>query len=179
MIDKYSDESYEVNTHWGRFLLDRRSYEDYLAGRLWISWKPGGHSRQTETQAVAVLLPSVTEEAVRLRDRASGQGVYAVLQDIFPGRQAEIPYRQRMRDRSIDEMPLSVRSLNCLMRANAATFGRLRDLIDREEGLRSVRNLGAKSEAEIKRCFFEACYQSLTPNEQAIYWQETIDMKTE
>lgn len=35
------------------------------------------------------------------------------------------------------------------MRANAGTFGRLWDLMNRENGLRAVRNLGAKSEAEI------------------------------
>ena len=61
------------------------------------------------------------------------------------------------------------------MRANAGTFGRLWDLMNRENGLRAVRNLGAKSEAEIKHCFFDACYLFLTPSEQAIYWQRIIN----
>ena len=47
--------------------------------------------------------------------------------------------------------------------------------MNRENGLRVVRNLGAKSEAEITRCFFDACYQLLTPGEQAIYWQRVLD----
>ena len=54
-----------------------------------------------------------------------------------------------MCDKSIDEISLSVRSSNGLMRANAGTFGRLWDLMNRENGLRAVRNLGAKSKAEI------------------------------
>ena len=32
-----------------------------------------------------------------------------------------------------------------------------------------------KSEAEIKRCFYDACYLCLSPNEQAAYWQEIIN----
>ena len=58
-----------------------------------------------------------------------------------------------MKDKPIDELALSVRSSNGLMRANAGTFGRLWELLSRETGLRSVRNLGAKSEAEIQKCF--------------------------
>ena len=61
------------------------------------------------------------------------------------------------------------------MRANAGTFGRLWALMTRENGLRAVRNLAAKSEAEIKYCFFDACYLFLTPAEQAIYWQQIIN----
>jgi len=126
-------------------------------------------------QLGAVLPPDVSDDAIRLRDMASRRGLYTVLQNRYPGRQAAIPYKQRMSDRPIDELTLSVRSFNGLMRANADTFGRLANLIGQENGLRSVRNLGAKSEAEITRCFFDACYLCLSPNEQAIYWQETIN----
>ena len=71
------------------------------------------------------------------------------MQAHYPGAQVEIPYKQRMCDKSIDEISISVRSSNGLMRANAGTFGRLWDLMNRENGLRAVRNLGAKSEVEI------------------------------
>ncbi len=76
-----------------------------------------------------------------------------------------------MKDKPIDELALSVRSSNGLMRANAGTFGRLWELFSREGGLRSVRNLGAKSETEIQRCFLDGCYLALTLREQATYWQ--------
>ena len=32
---------YVVTTHWGTFSLDEGAYQDYLAGKLWISWTPG------------------------------------------------------------------------------------------------------------------------------------------
>ena len=166
------DESYEVRTHWGWFRLDRGAYEDYLAGKLWITWIPEKPKEQAaEQRKEDVLPPNVTDAAIRLRDLASRHGAYATFQSAFPGVAVEIPFKQRMKDKLIDELALSVRSSNGLMRANAGTFGRLWDLLSRETGLRSVRNLGAKSEAEIQRCFFDGCYLSLSPGEQATYWQ--------
>ena len=107
---------------------------------------------------------------------ASKQGLYASLRSSFPGVQVEIPYKQRMKDLPIDELALSVRASNGLMRANAGTFGRLWDLMAGENGLRAVRNLGEKSEREIKRCFFDACYHFLSINEQAIFWQNVLNI---
>lgn len=169
------EERYEVHTYWGWFRLDRGAYQDYLAGRLWITWVPGKRSQQHTVAHAEVLPPNVTEAAIRLRDQSAKQGLYATLQTTFPGTQVEIPYKQRMKDRPIDELALSVRSSNGLMRANAGTFGRLWDLMSRDNGLRAVRNLGAKSETEIRHCFFDACYHFLTPGEQAVYWQKVIN----
>jgi DNA-directed RNA polymerase alpha subunit len=84
-----------------------------------------------------------------------------------------------MRRISIGELPLSVRASNCLMRAGASTFGALNELIQSENGLRSIRDLGKKSEEEIIQCFFEACYHLLTPVEQAQYWQMLLDANAE
>ena len=51
----------------------------------------------------------------------------------------------------ITELNLSVRSYNCLKRAGCNTVGDILDLIDEEgNGLRRIRNLGSRSEAEIK-----------------------------
>jgi hypothetical protein len=169
------DEYYEVKTYWGWFRLDRGAYEDYLAGKLWITWVPGKRILQPPATKAEALPPDITDTAILLRDTAVKQGLYATLQAHYPGAQVEIPYKQRMCDKSIEEISLSVRSSNGLMRANAGTFGRLWDLMNRENGLRAVRNLGAKSEAEIKHCFFDACYLFLTPSEQAIYWQRIIN----
>ena len=89
----------------------------------------------------------------------------------------EVPFRTRMSKTKIDEMNLSVRSSNGLMRAGASTFGKLWELMCDERGLRSVRNLGAKSELEIQRCFLVACYSLLSPGEQAAYWQKILNTK--
>ena len=78
-----------------------------------------------------------------------------------------------MRDLPIDELALSVRSSNGLMRAGASSFGKLWTLM-KENGLRSVRNLGLKSEREIVRCFFQACYARLSPAEQGRFRQEVL-----
>ena len=101
-----------------------------------------------------------------------------MLQQTFPGIQIQVPYRNRMKDMSIDEMNLSVRSSNALMRANAKTFERVMEIMQMENGFRLIRNLGAKSEKEIIRNFFCACYANLTPNEQAVFWQKVIDKES-
>ncbi len=169
------EESYDVHTHWGWFRLDEGAYRDYLEGRLWISWTPGKPNPPPEQGRDAQQLPPhVTEEAVRLRDAASRQDLTLFLREHFPGCQAVIPYRARMKDIPIQEMSLSVRSSNGLMRAGAGSFGKLYDLLSGESGLRGVRNLGAKSEAEILACFLSACYSFLTPGEKAAFWQQIL-----
>ena len=164
---------YVVTTHWGTFSLDEASYQDYLAGNHWICWTPG--KPQQPIQATSSYVPpNVTDRAVALRDQADKIGVLATLHQL--GLHDVIaPYSSRLADLSIDEMNLTVRSSNGLKRANAGTFGRLRDLLAMENGILSVRNLGQKSAKEIKQLFFEECYTRLLPYEKAQYWQEILD----
>ena len=72
-------------------------------------------------------------------------------------------------------MPLSFRSSNGLKRAGVRDFARLQDILMLEKGLKLVRNIGVKSEAEILRCFFNACYEHLADSEKALYWQELLN----
>ena len=164
---------YVVTTHWGTFSLDEASYQDYLAGNLWICWTPGKPAQPQHT-ASGYVPPNVTDRAVTLRDQADKSGVLATLHQLGI-HEALVPYSSRLADLSIDEMSLTVRSSNGLKRANAGTFGRLRDLLAMENGILSVRNLGQKSAKEIKQLFFEECYARLLPYEKAHYWQEVID----
>ena len=168
------ENKYKVQTNWGWMTLDEASYRDYLQGKLWISSAPQSE-RQTARTVSPALPPNVSEEAVRLRDLALKQGVYPLLQRLFPGGEVEVPYRSRMSRIGTEEMTLSVRSSNCLMRAGATTLGKLYDLMASAQGLRSVRNLGAKSEKEIREVFFTTCYMQLTLGEQAAFWQRTLD----
>ena len=56
-----------------------------------------------------------------------------------------------LRDIDISELNLGVRSFNCLKRANCNTVGDILDLMYEEgNGLRKIRNLGTRSENEIK-----------------------------
>ena len=170
------EEFYEVHTYWGWFRLDEGAYRDYLDEKLWITWVPGKpNSPAIQDQNTQALPPNITAEAVQLRDAAVKRDIYLLLQEHFPGMEVEIPYRTRMRDISIDEMSLSVRSSNGLMRAGASDFGKLWALMNQENGLRAVRNLGLKSEREIIHSFFAACYVQLSSGEQATFWQKMID----
>lgn len=172
------DTWYEVKTHWGGFRLDEGAYRDYLEGRLWITWKPGKSQEPQKIEEAAELMPAdISEEAVKLRDMSGRYGVYNTLQNMVPGERSVVPYKPRMSSLSIDEMNLSVRSSNGLMRAGASTFGKLRDLMDSEHGLRGVRNLGSKSEKEINIAFISACYQQLNSTEKAAFWQKVLDNK--
>ena len=164
---------YVVSTHWGTFSLDEASYQDYLAGNLWICWTPG-KPQQPNQVANGYVPPNVTTRAVALRDQADKIGILATLHQLGL-HDALVPYSTRLADLSIDEMNLTVRSSNGLKRANARTFGRLRELLAMENGILSVRNLGQKSAKEINQLFFEECYTRLLPYEKAQYWQEILD----
>ena len=170
-------EQHEVTTRWGHFLLDDAAYAAYLEGKLWINW--GADSVREKPKPSGSPKPyiplNVSEEAVRLRDAAAHQDVYLLLQQRFPGASVPLPYKNRMKDLSIEEMNLSVRSSNALMRANAKTFERVMEIMQTENGFKLIRNLGIKSEKEIIRNFFCACYACLSQSEQAAFWQKVID----
>ena len=117
----------------------------------------------------------ISEEAIRYREISQQKDVYLMLQLYCPGKQVSLPYRSRMQELPIEEMNLSVRASNALMRANAKTFGRLMEILQMEDGLKKIRNLGSKSEREIIRSFFSACYYHLNSNEQAVFWQRILE----
>ena len=48
------EEYFDVKTYWGWFRLDRGAYEDYLAGKLWITWVPGNRRQQMSTVQAAM-----------------------------------------------------------------------------------------------------------------------------
>ena len=163
---------YVVTTHWGTFYLDEGSYQDYLAGKLWICWTPGKpNQQQAHTDHVPV---NVTDRAVELRDLADRTGILATLHKLGI-HEALVPYSSRLDELSIDEMNLTVRSSNGLKRANIHTFSQLYDRMQAENGLINIRNIGQKSFTEIKQLFLVECYARLLPYEKAHYWQEILD----
>lgn len=164
-----NDIRYKVHTHWGCFSLDEASYRDYLAGKLWISWKPGN----PDTPKSDDELISVSAEAVQLRESAQ-EDAYSLLRERFPNTTVT-PYHKRMKDVSIDELCLSVRSSNGLRRAGADTLGSVMQIMEREGGLRSVRNLGTKSETEICHSFINYCYSLLPKGEKGQFWQQVLE----
>ena len=142
---------YEVHTYWGWFRLDEGAYQDYLAGKLWITWVPG---KPDQSHPVGSDPVHVSDEALKYRELAARSDAYTVCYQFFATGKATVPYRAKMSDTPIDEMCLSVRASNGLMRAGANTFGKVK---------------------EIKPCFFNSCYSLLNEYEKAEWWQEVID----
>jgi DNA-directed RNA polymerase alpha subunit len=68
-----------------------------------------------------------------------------------------------------------VRASNSLKRAGVFTVGDIIDLIRGEEGLKKVRNLGKKTENEIKTKVLAFGYSRLTENEQKQFLIELIN----
>lgn len=167
---------YVVTTHWGTFSLDEASYQDYLAGIHWICWIPGKPSAPKQ-EASSYIPPHVTDRAITLRDQADKLGVLETLRKLGI-HEATVPYADRLADQSIDELNLTVRSSNGLKRANLHTFGQLKERMETENGITSIRNLGTKSAREIKTLFFTECYLKLLPYEKAQYWQNLLDGHT-
>ncbi|MCR5138139.1 MAG: hypothetical protein K6C12_13815 [Oscillospiraceae bacterium] len=168
-------EQHIVKTRWGTFQLDDASYAAYLEGRSWISWDPSARQSEQPAATKPFIPKNISPEASRLREEAAHTDICYFLQERFPGRDVRVPYKSHMAELPIEEMNLSVRSSNALMRANARTFGRVKEIMEIEDGLKKIRNLGTKSEKEIVRSFFSSCYYHLTPVEQAVFWQKLID----
>lgn len=161
---------YVVTTHWGTFSLDEGSYQDYLAGDLWICWTPG----RTQSNPAAQIPGNVSERAITLRDEADKTGVLTSLQELG-AQETVVPYSPRLEEMSVDELNLTVRSSNGLKRAGIHTFGQLKERMETEKGLTNLRNIGKKSIREIKQLFIEECYAKLLPYERVQYWQEVLD----
>ena len=162
---------YVVTTRWGTFSLDEGSYQDYLAGKLWICWTPGKSEQKSSAEHIPV---NVTERGIALREQADKIGVLAVMHKLEI-HEAIVPYSPRLAELNIGKMNLTVRSSNGLKRANIHTFGQLKERLEIEDGLLKLRNIGQKSVREIKQLFFEECYARLLPYERAQYWQDVMD----
>lgn len=80
-------------------------------------------------------------------------------------------------DSSIEELALSVRSYNALRRANVTTLG---DLIERlnEGGLKSIRNLGAKSFSEIQTKMLVFGFERLSEKEKSDFFHFLVENNT-
>lgn len=171
-----NDAVYEVSTQWGNVQLDERSYRDYLAGRSWLSpaFDVMGTAK-TRAATVEACPRDISRQAISYRSEADKAGVWETVQRGFPGMAVQIPYRRRMSEIGIDELNLSVRASNGLMRAGIDTFGKLNEMMKTDRGIAGIRNLGAKRVKEINKAFLLFTYSQLSPAERAEYWQRMID----
>ena len=80
---------YEVHTYWGWFRLDEGAYQDYLAGKLWITWVPG---KSNQSHPVGSDPVHVSDEALKYRELAARSDAYTVCYQFFATGKAIVPY---------------------------------------------------------------------------------------
>ena len=102
-------------------------------------------------------------------------GLIPVLSMFGNGLHFRIPMTRALWDTSIDELNLTVRSRNGLMRAGTDTIGKVAELIMNDNGLNKVRNLGRKSVAEIKTSILAEGYKHLDSKTRLVFWQDFIE----
>lgn len=101
-----------------------------------------------------------------LVDGAEAYGVDVILALVFHGKgKVRLPLSGVTCGASIDELDLSVRGANAMKRTSIFTVGALVDLVMSGE-LLYIRNLGKKTEKEIKTKLLLYCYDALTKSEK-------------
>lgn len=94
------------------------------------------------------------------------------------GAQVELGYTQKLCDTEVKDLEgLSVRSYNALMRAGCKTVGEAITAIN-EDKLFSVRNLGVKSIAEIRRLILEYGYSQASDRAKKDFLRNLIRLNT-
>ena len=89
-----------------------------------------------------------------------------------------IAFTRAVCDMSIDELPLSVRSMNALKRQHIFTVEQVIDAIANNELIR-IRNLGKKSMCEIKTTILDLGFQDLTENEKLRFFETLLTLNPE
>ena len=106
---------------------------------------------------------------------ANENGLITTLYVVF-GKCVEvsIPFSQKACDTSIDELDFSVRANNSMKRVGVFTIGEIIDLIA-SDGLLRIRNLGKKTQNEIKTRILVFGYEKLTENEKKHFFYDVVD----
>lgn len=113
-----------------------------------------------------------------LMDAEKQCGLVDTLHSIFGKNiKVNVGFSKSACDASIEELALSVRSYNALRRANVSTLG---DLIERlnEGGLKSIRNLGAKSFREIQTKILVYGFELLNEKERYAFFNYLVENNT-
>lgn len=102
-------------------------------------------------------------------------GIVATLYRVF-GKcvKVSVPFSQKACDSSIDELDFSVRANNSMKRVGVFTIGEVIDLIA-NDGLLHIRNLGKKTQNEIKTRILLFGYERLTDNEKKQFFYDVAD----
>ena len=83
---------------------------------------------------------------------------------------------EKLEQTDIEVLELSVRSYNCLKRAGISTIGQLCSRVHGSEDLKSIRNCGKTSVAEIMDSLFAYQYAQLNPERRGKFLATVIEM---
>ena len=83
---------------------------------------------------------------------------------------------EKLEQTDIEVLELSVRSYNCLKRAGISTIGQLCSRVHGSEDLKSIRNCGKTSVAEIMDSLFAYQYAQLKPERRGKFLAQVIEM---
>ena len=110
----------------------------------------------------------MTAEACVRMSKETGVGAVFIQLGRVP--RVRLPMGRDFLSRQIEELPLSVRSRNALMRAGLDTVDKLTDYLQENKELTGIRNLGRVSINEIKLKLIEAAYELFTEQEKQEFW---------
>ncbi len=106
---------------------------------------------------------------------ANENGMVTTIGEVFgPCVKVKIPFSKKDCEVGIDELEFSVRANNALKRAGLFTVGEIIDIIANGE-LAHIRNLGKKTENEIKTRLLQLGYDSLTDNEKKLFFYDFVE----
>lgn len=110
-----------------------------------------------------------------LYENAERNGLIHTVKSFGTNIKVSVPLSKALCDANINELELSVRAQNGLMRAGTDTIRKLSDIIMSEKGLAQIRNLGSKSISEIKTAVFARAYESLDKEEKLAFWHTFLE----
>lgn len=112
--------------------------------------------------------------AFSLYECAEELGILYVLSPYGQNIRVSIPLSKKLCESGIEDLNLSVRSTNGLMRANLRTIGDVVDTVMTESGLYTIRNLGRKSISEIKTSLLVRAYEELNDRDKYAFWCDFV-----
>lgn len=109
---------------------------------------------------------------------ANENGLIITLYGVF-GKcvKVSIPFSRKACEMSIDDIDFSPRANNSLKRAGVFTIGEIIDLIA-DDGLLRIRNLGKKTQNEIKTRLLNFGYERLSEVERKYFFYEFLKRNT-
>lgn len=115
------------------------------------------------------------EVVTELLKSANENGLVETLFSVFgKSVKVSVPYSKKACETSVDDIEFSVRANNSLKRAGVFFVGDIIDMIS-SDGLTRIRNLGKKTENEIKTRVMAFGYERLTDVEKKRFFYDILE----